>query len=331
MFLRDFSPALRYGAKITAQDIAGMVGLPVVGNIWYVDAVNGNDSSSGNDPKSAFKTVTAAKAALTNNNNDVVVLCPSGPGTGEPYATVETAAITWNLNLTHIIGNVSPVVTSQRARIATATNALSPFFTISGQGCIFKNINWYNPGTTNYINVRVSGKRNYFENCHFAGIADDTCGNNATGSSLELYGAQENYFVNCTIGLDTVTRTAANANLRIVLGSDTVARNVFDGCIFTMVADADAPRFIIQADSVGMDRWNIFRGCQFINCIGSTSTNQTDAFSVHATPGGLIVLQDCLKIGTTGWANNLTSLYLLSVSSNGTYADGIGFAVNPGA
>jgi hypothetical protein len=80
-----------------------------------------------------------------------------------------------------------------------------------------------------------------------------------------------------------------------------------------------------------MDRWNLFRGCQFINAIGSTSTTQTDAFAIHATPGGLIVLQDCLKIGATGWADNLTNVYMLSVSSNATYANGIGFAVNPGA
>lgn len=312
--------------------IQEQLGIPYVGKVFYVDPINGNDTTnSGNRPTDAKATLTSAYALTTTNNHDVIVIVPGGPGTGEAYATVETAAITWSKNLTHLIGSTAPVLLSQRARVATATNSLSPFVTFSGQGCIVKNIQFYNPAAANYINVRVSNNRNYFENVHFAGIANATAGDNATGASLELYGGQENYFKNCTIGLDTITRTAANANLKISLGSDTVARNVFDDCIFPMMADADAPLFIKQGDSVGMDRWNLFRRCQFINAIGSTSTQQTDAFSVHASPGGVLILQDCLKVGATGWADNLTNVYILGDSSNSTYANGIGFAVNPGA
>jgi hypothetical protein len=331
MYLRDYIPALKMGAKIQPQDIAGMLGLPYVGNVYYVDGYGGADTHSGLTQDDAFKTVSAAFAATTNYNHDVIVIAPSGAGSGEPYAITETAAIAWNKSLTHLIGNVAPSMLSPRAKIYTATAALSPFVTISGQGCIFKNVMFYSSATTNYINVRVSGNRNYFENVHFAGLMNATAGDNATGSSLELYGAQENVFVGCTIGADTVTRTAANANLRFALGSDTVARNMFIGCMFPMMADADAPRFLISSDTNGTDRWNLFKGCQFINAVGSTSTSQTDAFTIAAGPGGLFVLQDCLKVGTTGWADNLTAIYALSISSNGTYANGIGFAVNPGA
>ena len=329
--LRDYVPALKFGAKITAQDIAGMIGLPYVGDIFYIDPINGTDTNGGKDQNDAFKTLTAAYAATTNNHHDVIVIVPGGPGTGEAYATVETSAITWSNNLTHLIGNVAPTPMSSRARVATATAGLSPFITISGQGNSFHNVNFYNPATTNYINVRVSGSRNFFENVHFAGIANATAGDNATGASLELYGGSENYFMNCTIGLDTVTRTAANANLKISLGTSTSARNVFDGCIFPMMADADAPRFINCADTNGTDRYNLFRGCQFINAIGSTSTNQTDAIAIAAGPGGLLVFHDCLLIGATGWADNLTSIYLLGNASNDTLATGYCKAVNPGA
>jgi len=327
---RDYAPALRFGAKIMPNDIAGMIGLPYIGNIFYIDPINGLDTNAGTEQNNAFKTLTAAYAATTDNHHDVIVIVPGGPGTGEPYATVETTSLTWSKNLTHLVGNVAGTPLSSRARVSTATAGLSPFITISGQGNSFHNVQFISNATTDYITVRVSSNRNFFENVHFANtnaVAHD----NAGAAALELYGAQENYFVNCTIGADTVSRTAANANLRLTLGSDTVARNVFDGCIFPMMADADAPLFIKQPDSVGMDRWNMFRGCQFINCIGSTSTQQTNAFSVHATPGGLLVLQDCIKIGATGWSDNLTNVYLLAVSSNATYADGIGFAVNPSA
>lgn len=330
--LRDHIPALKYGAKITPNEIAGMIGLPYIGNLFYIDPINGSDSAnSGTSQNNAFKTLTTAYAAMTTNNHDVTIIVPGGPGTGEPYATVETAAITWSKNLCHLVGNVGPTPLSSRARVATATNALSPFVTISGQGNSFHNVQFYNPGTTNLIGVRVSSNRNFFENVHFAGIADATAGDSANAGALELYGAQENYFSNCTIGLDTVTRTGANANLKLTLGDDTVARNTFDNCIFPMQADADAPRFIKQADSVGLDRWNLFRGCQFINCIGSTSTTQTDAIAIHATPGGILVLHDCMKIGATGWADNLTSVYLLGFSTNATILTNYCAGVNPAA
>jgi hypothetical protein len=329
---RDFIPALKYGHKIMPDDIAGMLGLPYVGSVFYIDPINGSDTNRGTSADGdAFKTLTKAYAAITTNKHDVIVIVPAGAGTGEPYATVETAAITWSKNLCHLIGNVAGTPLSSRARVSTATAGLSPFITISGQGNSFHNVQFYSAATTNYINVRVSNNRNFFENVHFAGLANETAGNNATGASLELYGAQENYFVNCTIGLDTITRTAANANLKISLGDDTVARNVFDCCIFPMLADADAPLFIKQGDSGGMDRWNLFRGCQFINCVSSTSTTQTDAISIHATPGGMLVLHDCMKIGATGWANNLTDVYLLGFSTNATILTNYMAGVNPAA
>ena len=328
---RDYSPSVKLGgAKWMPYDLAGMIGLPYVGNIFYVDCANGSDSNSGKEYNDAFKTLTAAYAALTTDNHDVVILAPSGAGSGEPYATTEVAAITWSKNLCHVVGNVAPTMLSARARVATATAGLSPFITISGQGNSFHNMMFLSNATTDYITVRVSGNRNTFSNVQFANtnaVAQD----NASAAPLEIYGGQENYFVECTIGNDTTTRTAACANVKFTLGSDTVARNVFDGCIFPMMADADAPRFIKSTDTNGMDRWNLFRGCQFINCIGSTSTQQTDAINIAAGPGGLMVLQNCLLVGATGWANNLTAVYLLAVSSAATYADGIGLAVNPSA
>ena len=182
---------------------------------------------------------------------------------------------------------------------------------------------------TNLINVRVSGNRNYFENVNFANI-NATAFDTATAGDLELYGAQENYFVNCAIGADTVTKTTG-AVLKLTLGADTVARNVFDSCIFSLMADADAPKFIKQAHSVGMDRFNMFRGCQFINAVSSTSTTQTDAIAIHATPGGMLVFHNCMMIGCTGWADNLTNIRILGFSTNATILTDYCKGVNPAA
>jgi hypothetical protein len=328
---RYFSPVGTFGHKWYPEDLAGMVGLPHVGSIFYLDPLGGNDNNSGKDLGNAFATLTAAYAALTDNHHDVVIIAPTAKGTGEPYATTEIAAITWSKSLCHVVGNVGPTPFSSRARVATATAGLSPFITISGQGNSFHNMQFYSNATTNYIDVRVSGNRNFFENVHFAGPANATAATNAGAGALELYGAQENYFRNCAIGMDTVTRTGANANLKITLGADTVARNVFDDCIFPMLAGSNAPLFIKQADVNGMDRFNLFRNPVFVNAIGSTATTTTDAIAINATPGGVLILQSPVKVGTTGWADNLTNVYIIGSSSAATYADGIGFAVNPSA
>ena len=325
---RDFIPALKMGAKMGPQDIAGMIGLPFIGNVFYVDPTDGVDGTATGTDEAPYKTLAAAYARTQDSNHDVIIIIPSAVGAGS--GTVETAAITWSKSLTHLIGNCAPVYESSRARVTTATASLSPFITISGSGCIFKNVQFNNTGS-GLINVRVSGNRNYFENVHFMFPAHATPIASANSAALELYGCQENNFVSCTVGTDTATRSAANTNLKITLGADTVARNIFDGCIFPTMTSSATSLFIKQADSVGMDRFNMFRGCAFINATSSTSTTMTDAVAIHATPGGMLVFQNCLKIGATGWGDNLTNLYLLGESSNATYNQGIGFAVNPAA
>ena len=310
------------------QDIAGMIGLPYIGNIYYVDPTNGADTHGGTDESDAFKTFTAAYAALTDNNHDVIVIVPGGTGSGT--GTVETAAIVWSKNLCHLVGNVAGTPMSSRARITTATTALSPFITISGSGNSFHNVQFQSNAAANYILERVSGNRNYFENVHFANI-NATALSNSGACALELYGAQENYFVNCTIGDDTTTMSSTSANLRLTLGTQTTARNVFDGCIFPMFTSASTNYFIKQPDTSGIDRFNLFRDCQFINAISSTSTTITDAIAMAASPGGMLVLHNCLGVGMTGWADNLTNIRILGFSTNATILTDYCKGVNPTA
>src|SRR3990167_2969283 len=98
---RQFSPALTEGHKIYPEDIAGMIGLPSVGNIFYVDPGTGSDSDNGKTRESAFATVTAAYAALTADQDDVVVIC----GSSSTGRTSEAAVINWAKRRTHLVGN----------------------------------------------------------------------------------------------------------------------------------------------------------------------------------------------------------------------------------
>lgn len=324
MNLRDFMPALRYGAKITAQDIAGMLGLPFVGNIYYIDPTNGADTYDGTDPKSARKTLAGGYALLADNSHDCLVIVPGGVGTGT--GTVETVATTWAKNLTHLVGNVVSGAYGSRARVTTATTSLTPMLIVSGTGNSFHNIQFQATAATNLVAVKVTGSRNRFDNCQL-GIQNDTAGDSASAVDLWLVGASENEFNGCVIGYDSFTKTGANS---IILAETASARNVFNNCIFPMFVDADAPRFLTLGVSA-IDRTMIFNGCKFLNSIYCGSTNLTDAIAINANPGGGVILHDCMLIGATGWADTLTNVYVLGFSTNATILTNYSKAVNPAA
>jgi len=321
----QFIPALRMGAKIFAEDIAAMAGLPYINKMVFLDPTNGNDTTqSGKNRNDAFKTLKAAYADLTDNSHEAIVQIPGGTGSGT--GTVETAVLDWSKNLCHLIGNVAPVPYSSRARITTSTANVTPFITVSGQGNSFRNVQITTSAATGLVGVKVTGSRNAFLDCHM-GVSNAVAADSATSYDLQLSGGSENYFGGCVIGFDTINRTAACANVEC----DTAAtRNVFDDCIFPMFADADAP-FFLKVAANGLDRSIDFRRCQFINYTPIGATTITYAFSVNAAPGGCVILQDCLKIGATGWGNSVAHIYALGASSNSTYNQGIGFAVAPAA
>lgn len=101
--------------------------------------------------------------------------------------------------------------------------------TISGSGCIFKNISIFHgvDQAAALTATSVTGSRNYFENVRIAGIGNDTQ-DAANACSLKLDGASENTFVNCVIGLDTIAAgTAANSEILVDGGA---SRNLFKDC-----------------------------------------------------------------------------------------------------
>lgn len=252
---RDFIPALKYGHKIYPQDIAGMLSLPYVGNIYYVDPFAGSDSAGGKRPSDALATVGAAYALTTSGHSDVVVLIPSG-GTGR---TAESTVITWANKFTHLIGNAAPTAQDARAgmNFSGATGTATSSLSVTGNGCLFKNITLTGTDDVN-VPVSITGDYNSFLGVDFKGALNATSGDDTASRALVLTGAQENYFGGCTFGADTFMRSAANATVEFASAS---SRNVFDACRFIMAADAETPVHVLFADTNSVDRWLEFRDC----------------------------------------------------------------------
>lgn len=77
MSLKQFVPALKYGYKISPDELQGG-GFNTTGTIWYVSSTTTGaaDTNGGKSPQYPFATINGAVAAATANNGDVIVVMP---------------------------------------------------------------------------------------------------------------------------------------------------------------------------------------------------------------------------------------------------------------
>lgn len=277
-------------------------GVPVLGGLgfgaqggraFFVDPVLGTAGNDGLSPQSPFKSITTAYAAATSDQNDVIFLL------GKVSAGVSLAAsLTWAKNAVHLIGVCAPTELNQRARIGHSAN-FSPMITVSGSGCYFANLYFiYGRGNAgNLINVKVTGNRNVFHNCHIAGPGNATEAGTAGFNLLDLNGGNanctENLFDHCTIGLTTLPYTAA-CNQVVIEGY--AARTVFRNCTFlARIEAAGGAGSVMQKTGAGdVGEFVLYRDCVFLS-FGATA--MTAAFTHPSTQAGYVILHQSMLCG----------------------------------
>lgn len=284
-------------------------GFATQGNVYYVKPSTGSDGNTGKSPAKAFKTLAKALSSATANQNDIVFLIGES-NTAANTTDYQSATLTWNKDLVHLIGVCSPTTISNRARVALLStyDTASNLFTLSANGCIISNISFFAgvAGTNPTGCFKLTGQRNYIQGCHIAGIGH--ANNDIAGAySLNISAGAENLIENCTIGVDTITRgAAANAEIKV----DTAAtRNEFRNCkILGLTNHATNWKFLDASASGCIDRYLSFSDCIFLNATGSTGTALTQAFDVHASMGGNIILDRTSVVGATDIADADTGL-----------------------
>lgn len=313
-------------------------GALVGGDIFYVDAVNGSDISGDGSRSKPYAGLTAAYDACTSGENDTVVILPNGASTGSVRVD---AAFTWAKNSTHLVGLANGNRISSRARIAptATTTAFANFFTITGDGCLFKNVQFwhgFNTGTTAAIAVTLNGAHyNRFENVHFAGMGDAASAQSATSRALKIYNSGENEFVRCTFGVDTVARTVANTLVELgsAGGASYNPRNKFIDCDFlawTTTVQTQTDFLVSIAGAV--DRWLLVDRCRFLNSLFSSGyLIQTAVVEAPALTGGVILFKDCALVGRTGFGKDATTRGFLKIEGGTPAAATTGLAVAPTA
>lgn len=318
-FLHNYNAALKYGAKILPQEIlGGGLGLPYVGNIYWVDPSAGSDSNSGDAPDEAKATVAAAYALCTSGNHDVVLINPTG-GSGR---TAETTAITWAKRFTHLIGNAVPTMQDARAGISFGTGGS---LTVSENGCLFANLTFNGTADIN-VPVTVSGDYNSFIGVDFKGSLNETTGDDTAARALVLDGGQENYFANCTFGADTFMRSTTNATVEFATAA---SRNFFDSCDFIAAVDNAGPVHVLFTGTSAIDRWLAFRDCSFYFFSANNATPVTACMNLSAqtATGHVRMLGASVVQGATDWEASASGRIYMQPYTATTTA--IGLAVNP--
>lgn len=327
--------------------LGGIGGIPLTGTWFFVNPLTGNDGNSGLSPDEPLATLYMAHSKMTAGKNDVCLLIGNGGTTATARlstalaqsvdSSVSAGTLVWSKNACHLIGETAPTSVAQRARIAPpsgtytqATFGSGNFVTVSAQGCIFANFSTFNgfsTGGTNQICWTDSGGRNYYANVQIGGMGDAASAQDTGSRSLKLSGSTgENTFDGCEIGLDTVTRTVANASIEFAGGCP---RNTFRGCNLPFQTSNAGVLGIIVSLAAGSDRWQKFDRCTFINNVGSTSTTMSALATLAASMGGILLMKECTMVGITEWGTDATARGQIYVDGAAPTAGSSGIAVTP--
>lgn len=286
---------------------------------YLVDPVNGDDDNPGTNWLQPLLTLEAAEDLCVANRHDAVLVLAGAT------ALSPSAAVAWDKNYTHLLGVGCDLPgMGQRCRVVnTAANDLAVLFTLSAAGCYVKNVQFYDgkDKAEDAAAVLLSGERNYLENVFVAGMGHATPAARAGSYSLKVTGS-ENHFRRCTVGLDTIIRAAANAEL-VIAG----ARNSFEDCLVLSYSET-AGKFLVQVDNAAADlRYTWFKNTLFHNYTANWANGIDNAFDMPA--GGnthYVILDNCTLVGVnSGWADTVTHIYSAGAAPNA----GFGVALNP--
>lgn len=263
----------------------------------FLDPTNGDDAADGGTPEAAVATLEEGYDRLVADRHDALIYIAG------PSSISLTEEFVWAKNYTHFFGICAPVGSAKRARIFQDGDAtgLSPLFTISATGCMFRDLYIFQgvADATSLINVEVSGGRNYFENIHFAGGGHATQAVNG-GAALHLNGAEENDFVRCVIGVDTAAQGNGFAGL-LVAAAGGAPRNRFWDCLFTLYAGHAGVIHVELLNNSGLDRDLRFTRCDFEN-LAAQAMDQVFAVDAGFDPANKrVLMKGCTKIGAAKW------------------------------
>ncbi len=257
----------------------------------FVRPRTGNDGNTGLKPDAAVKTLAKALSIATADQNDTVYLMCEGNSAANT-TDYQSTTLDWNKDGVHLIGVgvAEGLYFGQRARVAFISTYVtaSNLFTLSANNCLVEGIEFFagvaSANPTGAVNV--SGTRNCFKNCQISGVGDTTM-DIAGGYSLTVSGS-ENLFQKCLIGLDTIIRATALAEIRITTGT----RTVFDDCIILSYTSLTTFKAILITTG-SYHTLTTLKNCAIVsetNRTGTVTVTGAIGFTAASTSGNVVLI-----------------------------------------
>lgn len=295
---------------VTVNGGAPLIGLPF-GNAWFVDYRNGDDTeNSGRRRNSAFKTLSAAIAAVSSNNNDVIYI--DGDST-----VVETAMITLSKNRVHIVGvNGALGHYGQGAKVSVGVTVAATDL------CTFKNtgvrntitgVKFMNSNTVDegLYSVIEAGEYARYNNCE---IYKSTDLDETAAADLVLNGDSA-MFYNCTIGSSALITADNKIRPGILLTQAIVAGKIcrdcyLENCLLLSKAGGTEHVAVYGANADDVERMLVLNSCIFMNNTLSAATPAHAVGFGAAQTDGTVLLKDCTSVDYTVMAEAGVGVYV---------------------
>jgi hypothetical protein len=265
--------------------------VPLTGDVFFLAPATSSTAqfinwiqSNGVDEQHYGTSFSTVQAKMKNGRNDVMVVMPGNHTT--------TATLTWSNSYNHLIGASAPIMIGQRSRITTTGAAVDPLITISGSGCVFKNIMFNHEGTNATTAPRVialSGDRNAFLNVGARHIGAASVP--GTGMRIVKITSSngENYWKNCTLGYSSVDGDSGDPIIIEYAGTST-SRDVYEDCVLDGYGAALGS--FLKAGNGTTSAYTLFKRCTFFNNDLGTMEAMTQAFQIGGG-NGYFLLQHC--------------------------------------
>lgn len=233
MKLRDYLPALKFGAKIYPEDLA--VGNPWA-EYWYVDSDNGSDSA--NNGSSVNKATATIQQAIDNAaRGDIIYVRAKAMATGatDPASYEENLVIPADKDMLSIIGIGTGRTQGGLPQLKDGATTTDPILTIRAPGCAISGLGFNGAGNTggNILLDDDGSTKTAFgttmDNCHFKNAKGS--GNAETGGAIMWTAAgnawqirvTDSLFFNCRGGIIVKNTTGSNPTDIVIENCDFMA------------------------------------------------------------------------------------------------------------
>lgn len=230
---------------------------------------------------------------------DILRIAGTGSGTNDGTGHIITAITAGTITCA---ASTFTIKTAAETGSCTITTYCSDLIAVTGSNNSFYNLHLYNADSDALAvgSLKVTGSRNYFQNIHAGvGVAD---ANSTITHSLWLSAAEENTFVGCVFGLDSVDRGGV-ATYDILL-SGAVARNKFYDCETVRHSSTGTGCLAVYANTTTGGRPTLFKNCIF--SVWNTAGGNTNCSYMFGSTGAcdFVWFVDCTYPGYAALSND---------------------------